>query len=127
MSLADKINALRKKAGLNIDELSRLSGVPKSTLSKITAGITTNPNVDTLRALASALACSLDAFDDAPINKRKAAAEAQALISVETAEETDLLSLWRGAAEEGRHAAVVVLRAHQVQPKEVTNSNADAG
>lgn len=60
----EKINEIRKSKGISIDELSRLSGVPKSTLSKITAGITKNPNLDTVQSIAKALDCSLDDFDD---------------------------------------------------------------
>lgn len=60
----DKINEFRKKQGLSIEELASISGIPKSTLAKIAAGITTNPNIDTVKAIARALHCSLDDFDD---------------------------------------------------------------
>lgn len=63
MSL-EKINEFRKKQGLSIEELATISGVPKSTLAKIAAGITANPNIDTVKAIARALHCSLDDFDD---------------------------------------------------------------
>ena len=42
----DKINELRKKQHLTIEDLSIKSGVPLSTVKKICAGITTNPNLD---------------------------------------------------------------------------------
>jgi len=64
MSLGSKINEIRKQKGLSIDELCDLSGIPKGTLSKITAGITTSPTLDTVRAIASALECKLDDLDD---------------------------------------------------------------
>lgn len=60
----ERINAIRKAKGLSLDELSKKSGVPKGTLSKITAGITKNPNLDTVQAIARALDCKLDDFDD---------------------------------------------------------------
>lgn len=67
MSLGSRINDIRKEKKISIDELCLRSGVPKGTLSKITAGITTNPTLDTVQAIAKALDCRLDDFDDAPI------------------------------------------------------------
>ena len=64
MSLSERINAIRKERKISIDELCARSGVPKGTLSKITAGITTNPTLDTVQAIARALNCRLDDFDD---------------------------------------------------------------
>ena len=56
----DKINEIRKLKHLTIEELSEKSNVPISTVKKICAGITTNPNLDTVIALARALECTLD-------------------------------------------------------------------
>lgn len=64
MSLGSRINEIRREKGISIDELSDRSGVPKGTLSKITAGITNNPTLDTVRSIATALGCRLDDFDD---------------------------------------------------------------
>lgn len=60
----EKIGQIRKEKGLTIEELSIKSGVPISTIKKISAGITTNPNLDTVKALAKALQCKLDDFDN---------------------------------------------------------------
>ena len=60
----ERINVFRKQKGLSVEELSKVSGVPLGTLSKITAGITKNPNLETVKAIATALGCSLDDFDD---------------------------------------------------------------
>lgn len=60
----DIINVLRKQKGLTVEELSIKSGVPIGTLNKIISGTTKDPKLDTLRALASALNCSLDDFND---------------------------------------------------------------
>lgn len=68
MSLANRISEIREAKGISIDRLSELSGVPKSTLSKISAGITLNPSLDTVKAIASALSCKLDDFDDTATN-----------------------------------------------------------
>jgi len=56
----DKINQIRKQKHLTIENLSEKSNVPISTVKKICAGITTNPNLDTVIALARALDCTLD-------------------------------------------------------------------
>lgn len=69
MSLGSKINEIRKQKNLSIDELCERSGIPKGTLSKITAGITTSPTLDTVRAIAYALECRLDDLDDSPNKK----------------------------------------------------------
>ena len=61
----EKIAELRKAKGMTIEDLSIKSGIPISTIKKISAGITTNPNLDTVIALARALECKLDDFDDA--------------------------------------------------------------
>lgn len=60
MFFNDFINNRRKELNISIDELVEKSGVPKGTLSKITAGISTNPTLSTVEALCSALNCSLD-------------------------------------------------------------------
>lgn len=87
MSLGSKINEIRKRKGLSIDELCELSGIPKGTLSKITAGITTSPTLDTVRAIANALECKLDDLDDSQSAKKSPstaeAAPGEALHSVE--------------------------------------------
>lgn len=71
MSLGSRINEIRRKKGISIDDLSEKSGVPKGTLSKITAGITTSPTLDTVKAIARALDCRLDDLDDEiPQNKK---------------------------------------------------------
>ena len=57
-----KINAIRKKSGMSLYELSEKSGVPLGTLSKITAGITADPKIATLQAIAKALSCTIDDF-----------------------------------------------------------------
>lgn len=66
MSLGSRINEIRREKSISIDDLSEKSGVPKGTLSKITAGITTSPTLDTVKAIARALDCRLDDLDDTP-------------------------------------------------------------
>lgn len=71
MSLANKITEYRKKKGLDIDSLSALSGVPKGTLSKISAGITLSPTLDTVKAIARALGVTIDELDDHEMNEEQ--------------------------------------------------------
>ena len=71
-SLGSRINDIRKEKNFSIDELCVRSGVPKGTFSKITAGITTNPTLDTVQAIAKALDCRLDDLDDSPHIKKNA-------------------------------------------------------
>jgi len=70
MGLGKRINQIRKEKKISLDELALLSGVPKGTLSKITAEITTNPTLETVQSIARALGCTIDDFDDAPSNKK---------------------------------------------------------
>lgn len=64
MFFGEFINNRRKELNMSIDELVEKSNVPKGTLSKITAGINTNPTLTTATALCKALGCSIDdAFD----------------------------------------------------------------
>ena len=60
----NSINELRKVRGLSVEGLAEASGVPLSTVKKICAGITTNPNLETVKALARALDCKLDDISD---------------------------------------------------------------
>lgn len=56
----------RKEAKMTIDELVAKSGIPKGTLNKIIAGTTRDPQLETVKAIARALNCTLDDFDDTP-------------------------------------------------------------
>lgn len=58
------INRLKKEKGITNAQLAQLSGVTQSTLDKITAGINTNPKLETLQAICRALGCRLADFDD---------------------------------------------------------------
>lgn len=79
--LNDKINEIRKSKKMTIDQLSNMSGFPKSTITKICAGITTNPNLETVKSIAKALSCKIDDFDDV-INDTNANADNNNLTSI---------------------------------------------
>lgn len=60
------INQIKKEKGITNAQLAELSGVTQSTLDKITAGINTNPKLETLVSICRALGCRLADFDDTP-------------------------------------------------------------
>lgn len=63
------INKLKKEKKLTSEQLSKESRVPLGTLNKILNGTTKDPKLETLKALARVLGCSLDDFDDTPKKK----------------------------------------------------------
>jgi transcriptional regulator with XRE-family HTH domain len=63
------INKLRRERKLKAEELAHKSGVPLGTLNKILNGQTKNPSLETVFALAHALDCSVDDFDDGESTK----------------------------------------------------------
>jgi len=58
------ISTYKKKNHLTNEDISRMSGVPKPTLDKITSGATKKPSLETVRAIAKALDLTLDDFSD---------------------------------------------------------------
>lgn len=68
------INKLKKEKGLTNAQIASQAGITLSTLDKITAGINTNPKLDTLQAICRVLGCRLDDFDDnkSPAPEREA-------------------------------------------------------
>lgn len=60
----DKIEEYKKKLGLTSAELAERAGIPKTTLDKILSGVTKDPKLETLKAIARVLGLSLDDFDD---------------------------------------------------------------
>jgi transcriptional regulator with XRE-family HTH domain len=65
----DKIEEYKKKLGLTSAELAEKAGIPKTTLDKILSGVTKDPKLETLKAIARVLGLSLDEFDDRDIPK----------------------------------------------------------
>ena len=102
MGLGRKINEIRKQKGLSIDDLCERSGIPKGTLSKITAEITASPTLDTVRAIANALECTLDDLDDRPAKKSPSTAEAAPGEDRISMEESNRLLVALGLIKEGQ-------------------------
>jgi len=59
-TISKNIKRFRKKKGISQDKLSKLAGVTYNTIIKIESGITTNPRVETLDAIAKALDVTVD-------------------------------------------------------------------
>lgn len=58
------INEKKRLLGITNAQLSEMTGVTLSTLDKITSGANQNPKLGTLKAIAKAIGCTLDDFDD---------------------------------------------------------------
>lgn len=58
------INERKKILGITNAQLADMTGVTLSTLDKITSGANQNPKLGTLQAIAKAIGCTLDDFDD---------------------------------------------------------------
>lgn len=71
----ERLNEIKKEKGLTNEQLAAVSGIPKTTIDKITAGVNTNPKLGTLQALCKALGCRLDDLDDTPRNEKNAPPE----------------------------------------------------
>lgn len=65
----EKIEEYKRRLGMTTAELAEKSGVPKGTLDKILSGVTKDPKLETLKAIARVLRCTLDDFDDVPRTK----------------------------------------------------------
>lgn len=61
------IKQLKKEKKMTSQQISDISGVPKSTIDKILVGATKDPKLDTLRAIANALGCRVEDFVDNPL------------------------------------------------------------
>lgn len=59
-SLQHNVDRLMKANGFNSNNLSIACGIPQPVIYRIQKGITTNPKVHTLLAIAKALHCSID-------------------------------------------------------------------
>ena len=58
--LAERVQALRQARGWNQRRLAREAGLAPNQVSQIEGGVTQDPRISTLRALADALEVSLD-------------------------------------------------------------------
>lgn len=95
------INKIKKEKGLTNAQIAQMSGVTLSTLDKITAGINTNPKIDTLQAICKVLGCRLDDFDDSPKSNKN--------MSFST-EDIELVKKYHALDDHGKEVVNLVLQ-----------------
>lgn len=113
MELKDQITTFRKQLGMSIEELSVKSGVPVNTIKKISAGITKDPKVETLRALAYAMGKTLDDFTDNPSTIIDYDEAQQMLRIILTESEYTMLRAFQAADDRAREDAYKLLEMHR--------------
>ncbi len=60
MNYIDRINILKQQRRMTNEQLSKASGIPMGTLSKLMAGITDSPKLSNIISICEALDCSVD-------------------------------------------------------------------
>lgn len=90
----EKISDMRKACGITLEELSDRSGVPVSTLKKISAGITKKPSIETIKAIVHSMGYTLDDLDSDDIKKSPP-------ISDEMSEEETAIQLYKALIASG--------------------------
>ena len=92
------INKIKKENGLTNAQIASMAGITLSTLDKITAGINTNPKLDTLQSICKVLGCTLNDFDD-NFNSR----------NIYTVDEQSLINKYRTLDGYGKEAVDSIL------------------
>jgi len=90
------VGKLKQEQGMTSEYLAQTSGVPIGTLNKILNGQTKNPSLETVFALAHALGCSVDDFDDEDTAKKDSPYTGL------PEEIQDLLSKWDNLSKENK-------------------------
>lgn len=60
----DRLNELRRESKMSLEEISAKSGVPKSTVAKITSGHTKSPALESVRDIVHAMGYTLDDLEE---------------------------------------------------------------
>ena len=63
---AEDLKKMKNECGLTTRQISELSGIPESTISRVLSGQTDNPTFDTVCAIVKAMGGSLDQLTDIP-------------------------------------------------------------
>ena len=109
MEWLEAFNLLRKQSGMTLDDISEKSGISKSTISKITSGVSKNPSIETMKILVHTIGYTLNDLD--PDNRRK---------DLLTAHEREHLKKYRTLGRYGMKMVDTVLdleveREHQIK------------
>ncbi len=95
MELRDILARLKTENGLTTDMLSVRSGVPKGTLNKLLNGETRNPTGGTLKKIADALNCPVQALVDGEGSRLLREEETACAYTVNITNATDILPVKR--------------------------------
>lgn len=57
-----KLNEIKDSKGYTFKEISEMTGIPHSTISKIFGGFNNNPSIEAVQKIANALECGIDDF-----------------------------------------------------------------
>lgn len=96
MSWFSKLTDMKKNSGLTLSQIAEKSGVPLGTLNKLFAGQTTDPKLETIRAVVYALGGTLDSIDEA--KQPKPTPLPYSATALELARQYDRLDSWGRAA-----------------------------
>ena len=101
----NRINDFKQELNITNFELSKMSGVPKSTIDKITSGKTRNPNIETIKSIVYSMGKTLDDLSDsAPL-----ASGNDAGADLYTAHEKEIIKKYRAIDERGRENINIAL------------------
>ncbi len=59
-SIAENLKRIRKEKNYSLEKVSKLADLSLNTIAKIESGVNTNPTIDTLLKIASALEVGVD-------------------------------------------------------------------
>ena len=59
-TIAENLRRLRKEKDYSLEKVSKLADLSLNTVAKVESGVNTNPTIDTLQKLASALEVGVD-------------------------------------------------------------------
>lgn len=75
MHFAECVRRVKEERGITVEQLSRTSGIPVSTLNKLLTGVIGEPKLSTALAIAGALDCTLDELTGAEHGTRNSLTE----------------------------------------------------
>lgn len=99
-NIQQKLQELKDLSGKSQDEIAMESGIPKSTVAKIFAGITKSPSLETVKSIIYAMGFSLADLDDVQKSEEK---------TILNAETKQFIKKYRSLDEHGRKIVDAIL------------------
>lgn len=90
MDIVKKLTKYKELTNLSINEISNMTNIPVSTVSRVFSGKTENPSFETIAAIARAMNVSLDELAEMPTTTFKC--EVEVLVSKVIGEKNKMLS-----------------------------------